>query len=348
MPAERLGLRDRGVVREGAMADLVTFDPVAVADAATYTDPARYPVGIVDVIVNGRPAVLGGAETGRATRPPAAAGLTPWRSSGAGATETLERVRLPGGPLDYTLRRSPRARTLRVLIHPQRGVVVTIPASARRGWGAPERHVESFLGEREPWLRRHLARQARDREDLAARGGLRDGATLRYRGDLHRLRIEPARPGARRSSVERVGGIEEDEIVVRLAAGGPALDGGPARSLVQAAGPGRDRSRDRQPRRRAMRVTPGLGRRPRPADALGERLAPRPAVVLVAPDPRPAGSPRDGRHPRAGAPAGVRARAGVLGARRVAPAGSRARGGRWLHDHSHELHGALDPTGGQD
>ena len=64
MPAERLGLRDRGVVREGALADLVTFDPVTVADAATYTDPARYPIGIVDVIVNGRPAVLAGAETG--------------------------------------------------------------------------------------------------------------------------------------------------------------------------------------------------------------------------------------------------------------------------------------------
>ena len=58
------GLRDRGVVREGAMADLVTFDPVTVADAATYADPARYPVGIVDVIVNGQAAVLAGAETG--------------------------------------------------------------------------------------------------------------------------------------------------------------------------------------------------------------------------------------------------------------------------------------------
>jgi predicted metal-dependent hydrolase len=46
---------------------------------------------------------------------------------------------------------------------------------------------------------------------------MRDGATLRYRGDLHRLRVEPARPGARRSSVERVGGIDEDEIVIRLA-----------------------------------------------------------------------------------------------------------------------------------
>ena len=64
VPAERLGLRDRGVVREGAMADLVTFDPVNVADTATYSDPARYPVGIMDVIVNGHPVIVGGAETG--------------------------------------------------------------------------------------------------------------------------------------------------------------------------------------------------------------------------------------------------------------------------------------------
>ncbi len=64
VPADRLGLRDRGVVREGAMADLVTFDASTVRDAATYEDPARYPLGIADVIVNGRPVVQGGAETG--------------------------------------------------------------------------------------------------------------------------------------------------------------------------------------------------------------------------------------------------------------------------------------------
>ena len=64
VPAARLGLRDRGVLREGAMADLVTFDAATVADTATYLDPARFPVGIADVIVNGRPVVLGGSETG--------------------------------------------------------------------------------------------------------------------------------------------------------------------------------------------------------------------------------------------------------------------------------------------
>jgi hypothetical protein len=96
-------------------------------------------------------------------------------------------------------------------------VVVTVPAADRRGWSDPERHVDAFLAEREPWLRRHLARTARDLAELASRGGLRDGATIRFRGDLHRLRFAPARPGIRRSTVERIGGIEEDEIIVHVA-----------------------------------------------------------------------------------------------------------------------------------
>ena len=64
VPAARLGLHDRGVVREGSLADLVVFDPATVADQATYTDPVRHPAGIEHVIVNGRPAILAGAETG--------------------------------------------------------------------------------------------------------------------------------------------------------------------------------------------------------------------------------------------------------------------------------------------
>jgi predicted metal-dependent hydrolase len=133
------------------------------------------------------------------------------------ATETPAVARLPGGPLPYTLRRSPRSRGLRVVIHPDRGVVVTIPAPGRRGWSDPERHISSFLTEREPWLRRHLDRMAQERAVIAARGGLRDGATVRFRGDLHRLRVVPAAPGRRRSSVERVGGAAEDELVIHLA-----------------------------------------------------------------------------------------------------------------------------------
>jgi N-acyl-D-aspartate/D-glutamate deacylase len=64
VPAARLGLGDRGVVREGWAADLVVFDPATVLDEATYERPARFAAGIPHVIVNGRPAVRDGVETG--------------------------------------------------------------------------------------------------------------------------------------------------------------------------------------------------------------------------------------------------------------------------------------------
>jgi N-acyl-D-aspartate/D-glutamate deacylase len=62
--AARLGLRDRGVLREGAFADLVVLDPGTVEDVATYERPSNHPIGIEHVVVNGRPAVLAGQETG--------------------------------------------------------------------------------------------------------------------------------------------------------------------------------------------------------------------------------------------------------------------------------------------
>jgi N-acyl-D-aspartate/D-glutamate deacylase len=60
LPAERLGLRDRGKVREGFKADLVVFDPGTVADRSTFTDPRRHAAGIDDVLINGRRVVSGG------------------------------------------------------------------------------------------------------------------------------------------------------------------------------------------------------------------------------------------------------------------------------------------------
>jgi N-acyl-D-amino-acid deacylase len=67
VPAARLGLRDRGAVREGAFADLVVFDPETIVDRATYDVPAVHPAGIDAVIVNGSVAVRDGVESG--TRP---------------------------------------------------------------------------------------------------------------------------------------------------------------------------------------------------------------------------------------------------------------------------------------
>ncbi|HYO42381.1 MAG TPA: amidohydrolase family protein [Candidatus Limnocylindrales bacterium] len=64
VPAAQVGLRERGVVREGWYADLVAFDAGSVIDRATFENPDRYPVGIPHVVVNGRLAVRDGAETG--------------------------------------------------------------------------------------------------------------------------------------------------------------------------------------------------------------------------------------------------------------------------------------------
>ncbi|HYZ87999.1 MAG TPA: amidohydrolase family protein, partial [Myxococcales bacterium] len=54
LPARRMRLADRGVLRPGMAADLVVFDPDKVIDRATFADPNQYPVGIDVVVVNGK------------------------------------------------------------------------------------------------------------------------------------------------------------------------------------------------------------------------------------------------------------------------------------------------------
>jgi N-acyl-D-amino-acid deacylase len=63
-PAARLGLRDRGLLRDGYAADLVVFDPARVRALATYEEPRQFPEGIEHVVVNGELVVDGGRHTG--------------------------------------------------------------------------------------------------------------------------------------------------------------------------------------------------------------------------------------------------------------------------------------------
>ncbi|HEY8131960.1 MAG TPA: amidohydrolase family protein, partial [Thermoanaerobaculia bacterium] len=72
LPAARVGLRDRGLLRPGMKADLVVFDPATVADTATFENPHQYAVGVSYVIVNGVVVVddakVTGARPGRVLR----------------------------------------------------------------------------------------------------------------------------------------------------------------------------------------------------------------------------------------------------------------------------------------
>jgi dihydroorotase/N-acyl-D-amino-acid deacylase len=72
LPAARVGLGDRGVVKTGTHADLTLFDPATVCDRGTFEEPVQTPVGIRHVLVNGVPVVRDGVPTdarpGRALR----------------------------------------------------------------------------------------------------------------------------------------------------------------------------------------------------------------------------------------------------------------------------------------
>lgn len=133
---------------------------------------------------------------------------------GARAAEIAAVADLPGGPVAYTLRRSPRARGVRVVIHPERGVVVTVPAT-RVAEHEGQRRAVAFLGEREAWLRRHLQRQAEVAATIAGRGGATDGGLVPFRGRLHGIRVVPAVSGVLRSDVAR---FDDALVIHRVAA----------------------------------------------------------------------------------------------------------------------------------
>ena len=68
LPASILGLADRGILRPGAKADLLLFDPASVRARATYVQPDLPAEGFDLVVVNGQPAFEGGEPAARAGR----------------------------------------------------------------------------------------------------------------------------------------------------------------------------------------------------------------------------------------------------------------------------------------
>jgi len=64
LPAGKIGLKKRGILKKGNYADIVIFDPKTVNDTATYQNPKEYPTGISHIIINGKIAVENGEHTG--------------------------------------------------------------------------------------------------------------------------------------------------------------------------------------------------------------------------------------------------------------------------------------------
>jgi N-acyl-D-amino-acid deacylase len=85
MPADTLGLVDRGRLVRGAVADLVLFDPATVCDASTYDDPTAAAIGVETVLIGGVFAVDGGRPVrpslGHVLRPEVSGPRRPRRSS---------------------------------------------------------------------------------------------------------------------------------------------------------------------------------------------------------------------------------------------------------------------------
>jgi N-acyl-D-amino-acid deacylase len=64
LPAQRMRLADRGVLKSGLWADLVVFDPATIADRSTFSEPNLLAAGMRWVLVNGVPVIADGKMTG--------------------------------------------------------------------------------------------------------------------------------------------------------------------------------------------------------------------------------------------------------------------------------------------
>jgi N-acyl-D-aspartate/D-glutamate deacylase len=63
LPAQRLGLENRGRIAPGQFADIAVFEPAAMKEHATFADPHQYSTGVSSVLVNGKLALDGGVPT---------------------------------------------------------------------------------------------------------------------------------------------------------------------------------------------------------------------------------------------------------------------------------------------
>ncbi len=68
LPAQRMRLADRGVLKDGMWADIVIFDPKTIHDVATFENPNQLSVGMEYVLVNGVPVIYEGKDDQCATR----------------------------------------------------------------------------------------------------------------------------------------------------------------------------------------------------------------------------------------------------------------------------------------
>ena len=200
-PAARLGLRDRGVIRDGAVADLVVFDPATVRSTATYDEPRSYPVGIEQVIVAGTLVVADGAHTG----------ATPGRGLRDGSRLSAQRARRDaprswtgGGPVRSMSFASRIARRCSANIRSWARATATARLESGTGTRPADREVERDRARLEPQV-----------------AGLADALDVVDRHDLVRLREEDPEPcradprqlvGTARIPAERVGQGGKDAV----------------------------------------------------------------------------------------------------------------------------------------
>ena len=84
LPAQNLGLKNRGLLRTGMIADVVIFDPATIGDRATFEEPMQFATGVSDVFVNGTQVLKDGEPTGATPgRFVKGAGWTGWPGGGA-------------------------------------------------------------------------------------------------------------------------------------------------------------------------------------------------------------------------------------------------------------------------